>query len=125
MSIWGIREPRQIHAHLGRRPAMGGGGAAVCTVAGLVWGFLTPEDYKQGIDGQDPVPACAGGADGDQYLADDAGHPLIWLIRRHHVSALAAWRRRRWRGDDADRADHRRDLGPADVGNVVGMGPAA
>ncbi len=65
--------------------------AAVCLAVGLVWGFFfTPDDYRQGSTVKIiylHVPAA--------LLAINCWFmmlltSLVWLIRRHHVSALAA-----------------------------------
>ena len=65
--------------------------AAVSVVIGLIWGFfLTPDDFRQGSTIKIiflHVPSA--------FLAINAWvmmlvTSLIWLIRRHHVSALAA-----------------------------------
>ena len=50
---------------------------------------------------------------------------LIWLIRRHHVSACSKGCGTSGIGNDIDRPYHRRVLGTADVGHVVGLGPKA
>ncbi|MCA2013932.1 heme ABC transporter permease [Cereibacter sphaeroides] len=65
--------------------------AAVLIVTGLVWGFFgTPDDYRQGstvkiIFLHVPAALMAINAWAMMLVAS-----LIWLIRRHHVSALAA-----------------------------------
>ncbi len=65
--------------------------AGIALVGGLVWGFFfTPDDYRQGATVKIiylHVPAA--------LLAINAWlmmlvTSLVWLIRRHHVSALAA-----------------------------------
>jgi heme exporter protein C len=66
-----------------------GGGRAL--VVGLVWGFFfTPDDFRQGstvkiIFLHVPAALMAINAWIMMLVAS-----LIWLIRRHHVSALAA-----------------------------------
>ena len=66
-------------------------GAAVLTVIpGLVWGFLTPADYKQGSTVKIiflHVPAAMMAINIWVMMLVAS---LIWIIRRHHVSALAA-----------------------------------
>ncbi|CAM3013722.1 heme exporter protein C [Paracoccus aminovorans] len=65
-------------------------GAALCTVSGLVWGFLTPQDYKQGATVKIiflHVPAALMAINIWLMMLVTS---LIWLVRRHHVSALAA-----------------------------------
>ena len=65
--------------------------AAVCVIGGLGWGFFgTPDDYRQGSTVKIiylHVPSA--------LMAINAWFmmlacSLIWLVRRHHVSALAA-----------------------------------
>ena len=66
-------------------------GAAACLVVGLVWGFFfTPDDFRQGstvkiIYLHVPSALMAINAWFMMLVAS-----LIWIIRRHHVSALAA-----------------------------------
>ena len=65
--------------------------AGLCLVLGLVWGFFfTPNDFRQGatvkiIYLHVPAAMMAINAWAMMLVAS-----LIWLIRRHHVSALAA-----------------------------------
>lgn len=65
--------------------------AILCMVGGLFWGFfLTPDDYKQGstvkiIYLHVPAAMIAINAWLMMLVAS-----LIWIVRRHHVSALAA-----------------------------------
>ena len=65
--------------------------AAACLAIGLVWGFFfTPDDYRQGstvkiIYLHVPSALMAINAWLMMLVAS-----LIWLVRRHHVSALAA-----------------------------------
>ena len=60
-------------------------------VVGLIWGFFfTPDDYKQGstvkiIYIHVPAATLAINAWGVMFVTS-----LIWLVRRHHVSALVA-----------------------------------
>eukprot|EP01036_Dinobryon_divergens_P004616 gene4616-6113_t len=65
--------------------------AVVLLVAGLVWGFFfTPEDYKQGSTVKIiylHVPSAMMAVSAWFMMLVGS---LIWLIRRHHVSALAA-----------------------------------
>ena len=65
--------------------------ALVVTAIGLIWGFfLTPDDFRQGATVKIvflhvPAAMMAINAWAMMLVAS-----LIWLIRRHHVSALAA-----------------------------------
>lgn len=67
------------------------GAAVVCLVGGLIWGFFfTPDDYRQGstvkiIYIHVPTATMAINTWIMMLVAS-----LIWVIRRHHVSALAA-----------------------------------
>ncbi len=65
--------------------------AALCLVGGLVWGFFfTPDDYRQGSTVKIiyiHVPAAMMAINAWLMMLVAS---LIWLIRRHHVSALAA-----------------------------------
>jgi heme exporter protein C len=65
--------------------------SGICLVVGLIWGFFfTPDDFRQGstvkiIYLHVPSALMAINAWFMMLVAS-----LIWLIRRHHVSALAA-----------------------------------
>ncbi|MEP2641253.1 heme ABC transporter permease [Roseobacter sp.] len=65
--------------------------AGVCLIVGLVWGFFfTPDDFRQGstvkiIYLHVPAALMAINAWFMMLVAS-----LIWIVRRHHVSALAA-----------------------------------
>ena len=65
--------------------------SAICIVVGLVWGFFfTPDDFRQGstvkiIYLHVPSALMAINAWFMMLVAS-----VIWLVRRHHVSALAA-----------------------------------
>ncbi|MBR9842899.1 MAG: heme ABC transporter permease [Rhodobacteraceae bacterium] len=65
--------------------------ATVTLVAGLVWGFFfTPDDYRQGATVKIiyiHVPAALMAINVWFMMLVTS---LVWLIRRHHVSALAA-----------------------------------
>ena len=66
-------------------------GAAICLAVGLVWGFFfTPDDFRQGSTVKIiylHVPAALMAI--NIWIMMLAAS-LIWVIRRHHVSALAA-----------------------------------
>jgi len=65
--------------------------AALCLTVGLIWGFFfTPDDYRQGATVKIiylHVPAAMMAINIWIMMLVTS---LIWLIRRHHVSALAA-----------------------------------
>jgi heme exporter protein C len=91
MSLWEYANPAKFMALSARiLPALTIG-AAVLLLSGLIWGFFfTPADYKQGstvkiIFLHVPTALMAINAWLMMLVAS-----LIWLIRRHHVSALAA-----------------------------------
>ena len=65
--------------------------AALCLGTGLIWGFFfTPDDFRQGATVKIiylHVPSAMAAINGYGFMFFGS---LIWLIRRHHVSALAA-----------------------------------
>lgn len=90
-SLWEYANPKKfIETSQRVLPAVTWASVA-CLVVGLIWGFFfTPEDYRQGstvkiIYLHVPSALMAINAWFMMLLAS-----LIWLIRRHHVSALAA-----------------------------------
>ena len=90
MSIWEYANPLKFMRTSGAVLPWIVAGAVVCTVTGLVWGFLTPEDYRQGSTVKIVflhVPAAMMAINIWVMMLVAS---LIWLIRRHHVSALAA-----------------------------------
>ncbi len=91
MSLWEYANPAKFMALSGRILPTLTIGAAVLLFGGLIWGFFgTPADYKQGstvkiIFLHVPTALMAINAWIMMLVAS-----LIWLVRRHHVSALAA-----------------------------------
>lgn len=91
MSLWEYANPKKFMETAARLLPVLAALAAVTLVTGLVWGFFfTPDDYKQGATVKIlfihvPAAMMAVNAWGMMLVAS-----LIWLIRRHHVSALAA-----------------------------------
>ncbi len=91
MSLWEYANPRRFIATSDRVLPWLWGLSAFCLALGLGWGFFaTPDDYRQGatvkiIYLHVPAAMMAINAWGMMLVAS-----LIWLIRRHHVSALAA-----------------------------------
>ena len=91
MSIWEYANPKKFIATADRLLPWFGISAAFCLSVGLVWGFFfTPDDFRQGstvkiIYLHVPAAMMAINAWVMMLVAS-----LIWLIRRHHVSALAA-----------------------------------
>jgi heme exporter protein C len=91
MSIWDYANPKRfVDATSPALPWLFGA-AGLCLAVGLVWGFfLTPEAERFGssvkiIYVHVPSAMLAINAWGMMLVAS-----LVWLIRRHHVSALAA-----------------------------------
>ena len=91
MSLWEYANPVKFLGLSARVQPFLWAAAAICVVVGLVWGFFgTPDDYRQGstvkiIYLHVPAALMAINAWFMMLVAS-----LIWLIRRHHVSALAA-----------------------------------
>ncbi|PTA98683.1 MULTISPECIES: heme ABC transporter permease [unclassified Sulfitobacter] len=91
MSLWEYANPVKFLGLSARMQPYVWGGAALCLVVGLGWGFFgTPDDYRQGstvkiIYLHVPAALMAINAWFMMLVAS-----LVWLIRRHHVSALAA-----------------------------------
>ena len=91
MSIWEYANPVKFLALSARVQPFAWGAAAIGIVVGLLWGFFaTPDDFRQGASVKIiyiHVPSA--------WIAINAWvmmliASLIWLVRRHHVSALAA-----------------------------------
>jgi heme exporter protein C len=91
MSLWEYANPVKFMGLSARLLPILSVLAAVCLVTGILWGFFgTPDDYKQGstvkiIFIHVPSAMMAISAWFMMLVAS-----LIWLIRRHHVSALSA-----------------------------------
>ncbi len=91
MSVWEYANPKKFIATTTPVIPWAFGLAGLCLVVGLAWGFfLTPDDFRQGstvkiIYLHVPSAMMAINAWAMMLVAS-----LIWLIRRHHVSALAA-----------------------------------
>src|SRR6056297_4074503 len=90
-SLWEYANPRKFMDTSAWLLPWATGIAALCLVTGLVWGFFfTPDDFRQGSTVKIifiHVPAA--------IMAINAWLMMLvaslnWLIRRHHVSALAA-----------------------------------
>ena len=91
MSIWEYANPKKFMQTSAWALPWAAGLTVLCLVVGLVWGFFfTPDDYKQGatvkiIYLHVPAAMMAINAWGMMLVTS-----LIWIVRRHHVSALAA-----------------------------------
>lgn len=91
MSLWEYANPKKFMATTGPVvPILLWAGLATLIV-GLVWGFFfTPEDYRQGSTVKIfylHVPSAMMAINAWIMMLVAS---LIWLVRRHHVSALAA-----------------------------------
>ncbi len=91
MSLWEYANPTRFMAATRHLVPVTSALAGICIVAGLIWGFFfTPDDFRMGSTVKIiylHVPSA--------LLAINAWlmmlvTSLVWLIRRHHVSALAA-----------------------------------
>ncbi|MFN7597964.1 MAG: heme ABC transporter permease [Cereibacter sp.] len=91
MSVWEYANPRQFMQTSARLLPWLAGLSALCLTAGSIWGFFfTPDDFRQGSTVKIiylHVPAAMMAINGWIMMLVTS---LIWLIRRHHVSALAA-----------------------------------
>ncbi|MEM9434576.1 MAG: heme ABC transporter permease [Pseudomonadota bacterium] len=91
MSIWEFANPKRFMDATGPLIPVLGILAGLSLAVGLVWGFFfTPDDFRQGstvkiIYLHVPSALMAINAWLMMLVAS-----LVWLIRRHHVSALAA-----------------------------------
>ncbi len=91
MSIWEYANPKKFMQTSAWALPWVLGLTLICLVVGLTWGFLfTPDDFKQGstvkiIYIHVPAAMMAINAWGMMLVTS-----LIWIVRRHHVSALAA-----------------------------------
>lgn len=91
MSIWEYANPKKFMETSARALPWVVGLTLALLVTGLVWGFFfTPDDYKQGatvkiIYLHVPAAMMAINAWGMMLVTS-----LVWIVRRHHVSALAA-----------------------------------
>jgi heme exporter protein C len=91
MSIWELANPNRFIRVSGKIIPFTGISAIFLLILGLSWGFFfTPDDYRQGstvkiIFIHVPSAFLAINIYFMMFVAS-----VIWLVRRHHVSALAA-----------------------------------
>jgi heme exporter protein C len=91
MSLWEYANPRKFMDTTGPVVPWLSALAGACILVGLGWGyFFTGDDYRMGASVKIlyihvPAAMMAINAWGMMLVAS-----LIWLVRRHHVSALAA-----------------------------------
>lgn len=91
MSLWEYANPVKFMRLSGRLIPTLSVLTALCLATGILWGFFgTPDDYKQGSTVKIifiHVPSATMAVSAWFMMLVTS---LIWLIRRHHVSALAA-----------------------------------
>lgn len=91
MSLWEYANPKKFLTTSERVLPWLWASALLCLVVGLVWGFFfTPDDFRQGSTVKIiylHVPAALMAINAWLMMLVAS---LIWLVRRHHVSALAA-----------------------------------
>jgi len=91
MSVWEYANPKKFMEWTEPVVPWVAGLAAVCLTLGLVWGFFfTPDDFRQGATVKIfylHVPSAMTAINTWIMMLVAS---IIWLIRRHHVSALAA-----------------------------------
>jgi heme exporter protein C len=90
-ALWEYANPKKFIETTDRVLPFVAWAAAAMLAAGLVWGFFfTPEDYKQGSTVKIiylHVPAALMAINAWLMMLVTS---LVWIVRRHHVSALAA-----------------------------------
>ncbi len=91
MSVWEYANPKKFMETSARLLPWVTGLAVIALAAGLVWGFFfTPDDFRQGSTVKIiylHVPAAMMAIN---IWVMMLAASLVWLVRRHHVSALAA-----------------------------------
>ncbi|MEM9249846.1 MAG: heme ABC transporter permease [Pseudomonadota bacterium] len=91
MSLWEYANPTKFMALTGAALPWVAVGSGACLIVGLTWGFFfTPDDFRQGSTVKIiylHVPAALMAINAWLMMLVTS---LIWIVRRHHVSALAA-----------------------------------
>lgn len=90
MSIWEYANPVKFMRTSGAALPWFAAATAICLPAGLVWGWMTPDDYRQGATVKIMFLHVPSAMMAINIWVMMLVASLIWLIRRHHVSALAA-----------------------------------
>jgi heme exporter protein C len=90
-ALWEYANPKKFIETTDRVLPVVAWGAALMLAAGLVWGFFfTPEDFRQGSTVKIiylHVPSALMAINAWLMMLVTS---LVWIVRRHHVSALAA-----------------------------------
>ncbi len=91
MSIWEYANPRRFMGWSAPLVPLFSALAALLIALGLVWGFFfTPEDYRMGSTVKIIYIHVPSAMMAINIWVMMLVASLIWLVRRHHVSALAA-----------------------------------
>ena len=91
MSMWEYANPKKFLATSEKVLPFFWGAAAICLVVGLVWGFFfTPDDFRQGSTVKIIYLHVPSAMMAINIWVMMLVTSLIWIVRRHHVSALAA-----------------------------------
>ncbi|WP_368187563.1 heme ABC transporter permease [Aestuariibius sp. HNIBRBA575] len=91
MSIWEYANPKKFIATTTPLIPWLFGAAFACLAVSLIWGFFfTPDDYRQGSTVKIIYLHVPSAMMAINVWAMMLVTSLIWLVRRHHVSALAA-----------------------------------
>jgi heme exporter protein C len=91
MSLWEYANPRKFMSTTDRLVGPAFVLAGLCLCIGLIWGFFfTPDDFRQGSTVKIIYLHVPSAMMAINVWAMMLITSLIWLIRRHHVSALAA-----------------------------------
>tara|TARA_R110002111_G_scaffold194116_4_gene260312 strand:+ start:2094 stop:2825 length:732 start_codon:yes stop_codon:yes gene_type:complete len=91
MSFWEYANPQKFMGLSGKVLPWLATLSALFLVTGLIWGFFgTPDDYRQGSTVKIIYPHVPAAMLAINAWVMMLAASLVWLIRRHHVSALAA-----------------------------------
>ncbi len=91
MSLWKYANPAKFMSLSGRALPALTVLSGLCLLTGLIWGFIfTPDDYKQGSTVKIIFLHVPSALMAINIWIMMLVTSLIWFIRRHHVSALAA-----------------------------------
>jgi heme exporter protein C len=91
MSLWEYANPRKFMATTDRLVMPLFVLAGLCLAVGLIWGFFfTPDDFRMGSTVKIIYIHVPSAMMAINIWAMMLVTSLVWLIRRHHVSALAA-----------------------------------
>jgi len=91
MSIWKYANPRLFMGWTAPLVPVFGVLAGLCIIIGLTWGFFfTPDDFRMGASVKIIYIHVPSAMMAINIWVMMLVASLVWLIRRHHVSALAA-----------------------------------